>query len=357
MDSCKRVLTIAASTIDNLPGWNATINTFATMVYGRLYMLFYIDNNRQLQFLQSNDTGRSWTLQPRMNSSVWPLADDPNATLGGAVSIGTPNTAWLMYTSGSNLVQVKMINNDWQPAAVVQAPPANSTIPAVIPKNPHKITLQVKAIIIVTFVGSSAFLAMILGSICWHRRKAKRNNFERLESTADSTGDARDSAHYEKPELEGSSDIKELDHDPECLLLHQLQKIRHFELRAPIPAELDGTLCRCEPGASVRYEMDAGLERAELSDDSIDHTYTTEQRRKSSCQGETSSLDGIAGSDCEEHQNKTATEDMPMPMSDTEPQELPPWAWERLGHEIERREREEQLQKSKAVSTVQGRGS
>lgn len=57
----------------------------------------------------------------------------------------------------------------------------------------------------------------------------------------------------------------ELDHDPECLLLHQLQQVRLHELRAGIPVELqssearifelDGVFCGCELDHDVRYEL------------------------------------------------------------------------------------------------------
>ena len=67
--------------------------------------------------------------------------------------------------------------------------------------------------------------------------------------------------------------MSELDHDPECVLLHQLALIRRFECEAGIPVEiegkekerpeLDGCTCRCEMDAAVVCELPGGGEEKE----------------------------------------------------------------------------------------------
>src|SRR6187402_581857 len=105
-----------------MPSWNATNATFASVIYGDWNCIFYIDTNRQLQFLRSVDGGQSWSVQQPMESSSWPLADEPNAPITAATSINaTDDTTSVYYNSGQKLVQVRMTNSTWLPYSFVEA--------------------------------------------------------------------------------------------------------------------------------------------------------------------------------------------------------------------------------------------
>jgi len=159
--------------------------------------------------------------------------------------------------SGQKLVQLQMTKYAFKPFTIVQPPPNNT-----------------RTIIIASItVCCSAFLltmALIGGCLFFRAGNHSSANMQKLDSITGRSDDGESGfGYFGKAELHGESDITELDHDPDCRLLHQLQLIRRYELRAPIPDELDGSLCRCElaTGANMRYEMatEANI-RPELDD-------------------------------------------------------------------------------------------
>jgi len=131
-----------------------------------------------------------------------------------------------------------------------------------------------------------------------------------------------------KAELDGEGKtITELDHDPDCQLLHQLAKYRQYEVEGEIPVELQNSeaikpelegLCKCELDASVRYELESpSFEKNEV------HILSK------TTSGTSTTLTG--GSDRKEKgKEMTATTN-----------EIPAWAWQILMSEKGKRERED----------------
>jgi hypothetical protein len=225
--------------------------------------------NRHLQFVLSTDTQESWTVQPQQNTSKWPLADAPNAPLSGtASSNSTDFSIYLHYFSGQKMIQVRMSDYNWQPFSIV-GPPDNKTVPAngTANLNPNSDSpLKLKPVeIAAVILGSIGFLAsLFIVGMYFDRKKDNNTAKSMIDSTIGRENAASISTPYiGKAELHGEDDIIELDHDPGCLLLHQLQLRRKHELGAPIPVELDSSLCQCELSTTVRYELDA-TERYEM---------------------------------------------------------------------------------------------
>ena len=255
---------LPAPAIGNLPAWNPTNATFATVLYAGWNCIFYIDMNKQLEYVRSTDGGQTWSLQPRMNATMWPLADEPNAPIAAATSVNaSDNSASIYYNSGHKLLQATITNGTWLPFSLVEAPAAKTATPH--PGSTRNI--KIGAAVGASFVVFVAIVAILVWR--FHRKKRMATAIEKPNSTYELRGKDSSSSEYSgKPELHGEpANITELDHDPECLLLHQLEQIRHYELRAGIPVELqnseakrpelDGSLCRCELDASVRYELSA----------------------------------------------------------------------------------------------------
>ncbi|KUJ11400.1 uncharacterized protein LY89DRAFT_787002 [Mollisia scopiformis] len=265
---------VAAAPITNLPNWYSTNASFATVIYNQWLMLFYIDTTRQLQWLRSTDGGGTWQAQPSMDTSIWPLGDTPNAPVAAATSINSTadNSASVFYTSNGTYVQAIMTNWNWVPYVVVQPVIAsNTTNNTTIPLRPmtRKDTKDIK---IGASTGGSVGFLIIIATIAWLllRKKKVVPTPERPKSIGEWRGS--ESEFSGKAELHGqSAHICELDHDPECLLLHQLQLYRMYELKGDIPVELqdtearrpelDHTLCKCELDASVTYELPTCLEK------------------------------------------------------------------------------------------------
>jgi hypothetical protein len=187
-----------------------------------------------------------------------------------------------------------------------------------------------KAIKIGAGVGSAvAFL--LLSGIVWLRfiRKRQRDSTSTKEDSIYSfKGDDKGQPGIVvKAELDGEGKtITELDHDPDCQLLHQLAKYRQYEVEGEIPVELQNSeairpeldgLCKCELDASVTYELESpSFERndGDILSKTISGTSTT--------------LSG--GSDRKEKgKEMTATAN-----------EIPAWAWQILMSEKGKRERD-----------------
>jgi hypothetical protein len=302
-----------------LPNWNPSNASIATIIDGNSTCIFYIDMAKQLQFLRSDDNGQTWALQPRQPGSSWPLADYPNAPLTASISPNeTYNTASIFYQSNGTIVEAKTSNfsDTWSPAFTVA--------PLVFP-----IISGHKAIKIGAGVGSAvAFL--LLSGIVWLRFIRKRQR--------DSTTPGEDSIYdfkrdeKEQPgiiikaELDGEGKtITELDHDPDCQLLHQLAKYRQYEIEGEIPVELQNSeaikpelegLCKCELDASVRYELESpSFEKNEV------HILSK------TTSGTSTTLSGGSGRK-EKGKAMTATAN-----------EIPAWAWQILMSEKGKRER------------------
>jgi hypothetical protein len=303
-----------------LPNWNPSNASIATIIDGNSTCIFYIDMAKQLQFLRSDDNGQTWALQPRQPSSSWPLADYPNAQLAASISPNeTYNTASIFYQSNGTIVEAKTSNfsDTWSPAVTVA--------PLVFP-----IISSHKAIKIGASVGSVvAFL--LLSGIVWLRfiRKRQRDStIEKEDSIYDFKRDEKEQPGIViKAELDGEGKtITELDHDPDCQLLHQLATYRQYEVEGEIPVELQNTetiklelegLCKCELDASVRYELESpSFENNEV------HILSK------TTSGTSTTLSG--GSDRKEKgKEMTVTAN-----------EIPAWAWQILMSEKGKRERE-----------------
>jgi hypothetical protein len=303
-----------------LPNWNPSNASIATIFDGNSTCIFYIDMAKQLQFLRSDDKGQTWDLQPRQPSSSWPLADYPKAPLTASISPNeTYNTASIFYQSNRTIVQAKTSNfsDTWSPAVTVA--------PLVFP-----IISGHKAIKIGAGVGSAvAFL--LLSGIVWLRfiRKRQRDStIPKDDSIYDFKRDEKEQTGIViKAELDGEGKtITELDHDPDCQLLHQLAKYRQYEVEGEIPVELQNSeaikpelegLCKCELDASVRYELESPVfEKNEV------HILSK------TTSGTSTTLSG--GSDRKKKgKGMTATAN-----------EIPAWAWQILMSEKGKRDKE-----------------
>lgn len=245
------------------------------------------------------------TIQPQEDASRWPLADEPNASMSAAVSSNASDlSASLYYRSKGALVEVKWSNyTTWLPYKEIVAA-TNNTNNTKTTSSKDALRIKIAAAVTASVI-TIAVLACIIG---WRfYRREHKNNSSDMDPKQTQESDEVNEFGYTggKAELHGDSDLKELDHDPECQLLHQLQSHRHFELRAAIPAELDG-LCRCELDAPARYE----LATSEAS---------THMEGKQSSESSSSTQ----GSERDESDDK----------------EVPHWAWEILRREKQERER------------------
>jgi len=234
------------------------------MKSGDIDYVFYIDTRRQLQMIRSTN-GQNWTAQSRMDSTRWPLADEPNSRIAAVISHNkSDSSAYVYYTSGQKLIQARMMNNTWLPFTEVHkpAPPVNATVTEPPQKKSNNRAITIAA----ATCGAVVFMLIVL-IVVWrvYRRRQMAAAAEDIDDTKDQdSGDSSNLDYSGKAELHGESDINELDHDPECLLLHQLQIIRHHELVAGVPVEIDGTLCHCELGENSRYEMPGCIGAKEL---------------------------------------------------------------------------------------------
>lgn len=175
------------------------------------------------------------------------------------------------------MIQSTMTNWVWSPYTVVKESipsntTTNTTTTAPIQRQGKK---DSREIIIGVSTGVSVGLLLVAAIVAWclsHRKRAPPN-ITRHENIREWKGSESDFSHSGgKAELPGqSAQLYELDHDPECMLLHQLQLIRMYELKGEIPVELknceaprpelDHTLCKCELDASVMYELPASSDK------------------------------------------------------------------------------------------------
>ncbi|PVH77254.1 hypothetical protein DL98DRAFT_573896 [Cadophora sp. DSE1049] len=239
------------------------LTRLATLTYNGWDCLFYIDSTSHLQFLRSTDGGQSWSLQPQMDISAWPLADSPNAPLTASSSFNkTDFSAYVYYHSGGKLVQAKIKDALWENAVPIQASPNGTfigvnNVPGLNPPSRNNSSnLKVK---IGAGVGASVafvFALTIVIFVSLHRKKNLRKLGRGIEKP-ESIFEIKDNLSSEfgfsgmrKAELSGTpSKRAELDHDPECRLLHQLQARRLGELESDLGrerGELDAGFCECE---------------------------------------------------------------------------------------------------------------
>ncbi|KAG4415476.1 hypothetical protein IFR04_011409 [Cadophora malorum] len=256
-------------TLPTLPDWSLESGKFSTILYNSWTMLFYIDTMRQLQWVWSNDGGQTWQVQPLMEKTTWPLADTPNAPVAATSSVNaTDNSASVFYISNGKMIQSVMTNWSWAPSTIVQAP-LTSNITDIIesqPDNSRKITIGAST-------GVSVGLLLVVAIVPWcakHRKQTlQRAARDDLKSeSVDSWKENEFAYQGGKAELDGlPSPRTELDHDPECQLLHQLQLQRMYEATGVVPVELqngemkalelDHTLCKYELDASIVCELSA----------------------------------------------------------------------------------------------------
>ena len=208
-----------------------------------------------------------------MDISAWPLADSPNAQLTAAASFNKSDfSAYVYYRSGGRLVQARIKDALWEDAVAVRAKP-NGTFIGVnnVPnlKSPGQNSDSKTKVRIGAGVGASLGFVMAFGVVLLYlrRRRNARKSGGGIEKP-DSIYDIKDNTSSEygfsgmrKAELSGQpSQRTELDHDPDCRLLHQLQLRRLAELSGVIPMEMEG-----DGDVHVsREEMDAGLCSCEL---------------------------------------------------------------------------------------------
>ncbi|KAH7411486.1 hypothetical protein BKA64DRAFT_382429 [Cadophora sp. MPI-SDFR-AT-0126] len=221
-----------------------------TLTYNSWDCIFYIDSTSHLQFLRSTNGGESWSLQPQMDLSAWPLADSPNAPLTAVASFNKSDfSAYVYYRSGGKLVQAKIKDALWEDAVPVQAPPngtfiASNNVPGLnSPSGSNSSRLNLK---IGAGVGAAAVFVLVLAIATFLlRRKRHLRNLEGGIEKRDSIFESKDNSSSEygfsgmcKAELCGvPSGRVELDHDPECKLLHQLQVRRLGELESDLGRE------------------------------------------------------------------------------------------------------------------------
>ncbi|KAH9203175.1 hypothetical protein DL95DRAFT_419255, partial [Leptodontidium sp. 2 PMI_412] len=214
--------------------WDSTNGTFTTIMYNQWIMIFYIDSTRQLRWIWSSDGGSNWRPQPPMETSTWPLADTPNASVAAATSINATNqTASVFYISGGQMVQSIMTDWSFAPYTVVKAVPSSNTTTtttAATPIQSHEKDTNNKKITIGGSIGASVGFLIVVAIVAWllsHRKRAIPNT-PRPERIGEWKGSESGFGYSAgKAELPGeSAQLHELDHDPECMLLHQLQPIR-----------------------------------------------------------------------------------------------------------------------------------
>ncbi len=263
------ILITAGPLITSFPNFSPAKATLATFLYNGWDCIFYIDTNRQLQFMRSADGGVSWSLQPQELANSWPLADEPNGPVAGATSINASDfSAYVYYISGKKIIQARIKDSDWLPASNIDGSAmTNSTSNADGTLNTSSPTSQSETTTVIKIgaaAGSSIFAVLILAVtlFCVHRKKKQfRSKTENRDESFVSKNESNEYGFTGKAELPGQpAHITELDHDPECLLLHQLQLRRLAELRAGVPVELAGKDVE-------RGELDAGLCSCELDSD------------------------------------------------------------------------------------------
>ena len=254
-------------------------------------MLFYIDTMRQLQWIWSNDGGQTWQVQPLMEKTTWPLADTPNAPVAATSSVNaSDNSASVFYISNGRMIQSVMTNWSWAPSTIVQAPLATNVTEVVEsrPDNSRKITIGAST-------GVSVGLLLVAAMVAWcakHRKQAlQRAARDDLKSESVDSWKGNEFAYQGgKAELDGlPSPRTELDHDPECQLLHQLQLQRMYEAGGVVPVELqdgemkalelDHTLCKYELDASIVCELSATRDEKRRGSDT--NSMTSERRKNS----------------------------------------------------------------------------
>ncbi|KAL2070208.1 hypothetical protein VTL71DRAFT_13234 [Oculimacula yallundae] len=231
----------AGPSIPALPSFIPSLTHIATLTYHNWDCLFYIDNNSHLQFMRSTDGGLKWSLQPQMSLSSWPKADTPNAHLSASTSNNLTSypSAYIFYKSGGKLIQARITNETWEDAEAIRMPGSSHT------------GLKTKIKIGAATGGSVTFL-LALGMLWYQRHRAQR---AREIPKEDSIYGVKDNGSSEygfvgfKAELPGlPAERAELDHDPDCLLLHQLQSaMRRGELCGENRREeLNTGFCTCE---------------------------------------------------------------------------------------------------------------
>lgn len=221
---------------------------------------------RQLQLIRSTDGGQTWKAQAPMETSIWPLADTPNAPVAAASSVNaSDNSASVFYVSGGKVIQSVMTNYTWMPYTVVQAPLNITNFIAPFQGEDRDVKIGAS-------VGSVGFLILVGIAFCVCRGIRRKRVIELEGGESGGSCESGEMGFSGKAELHGQSyDVTELDHDPECLLFHQLQLIRIQEMNGEIPvelqssevrAELDHSLCKCELDASMMYELPCGSLKA-----------------------------------------------------------------------------------------------
>ncbi|KAL2069522.1 hypothetical protein VTL71DRAFT_14201 [Oculimacula yallundae] len=245
----------------------------------RWQMGFYVDNNSTLQLIRDQD-GKNWFPEPQQNKTCWPKAVSPNAPIAAVASRNiSDKSAYVYYRSGQSIVQAHIVDQDWQAAIRIHGLP-----PTPQQAQQHEFERRVR---IGAGSGVSAAVVVIitLTTFALHQRKirarkAKARNIKKQDSIY-GFDDSVPGENRFKAELNGEpAQIMELDHDPECLLLHQLQARRLVELRGGIPREIDGEemgrgelnvdnqvremyagpfTCTCELDGRVIYEMECPL--------------------------------------------------------------------------------------------------
>jgi hypothetical protein len=273
---------IPAPTIDKLQNWNSTTGTFATVLYNAWMLLFYVDTNRQIQYVRSTDAGQTWQTQPLADPSSLPPADVPDAPVAAATSLNTSsdNSFSVFYISGGVMIQATMTNYIWQPYAVVEAiTPANGTTSTANTSASYQTPVEPnhdKEIKIGASTGASVGFLVIVAIMVWYLSPKTLTVSDNSQSSIRNWKESdSDFSFNGKAELHGNpKETFELDHDPECKLLHQLQLYRMYELRGEIPVELqnfeaprpelDHTLCKCELDASVLCELPTSYEKEEI---------------------------------------------------------------------------------------------
>ncbi|KAH7393564.1 hypothetical protein BKA64DRAFT_746607 [Cadophora sp. MPI-SDFR-AT-0126] len=319
------------SAIPALPNWSPESGKFSTILYNSWTMLFYIDTMRQLQWIWSTDGGQTWQVQPLMEPSTWPLADTPNAPVAATTSVNaSDNSASVFYISSGKMIQSVMTNWSWSPYTIVQAPVAlNITKTAEnVPDNSRTITIAASSGVSVGLLVVIAIVALCMK----HRKKALQRAaaHDRMNSKSVDSWRASDpSFQGGKAELSGlPSPRSELDHDPECKLLHQLQLQRIHEATGVVPVELqnsDSKIVELDHNF-YSYELDASpvSELSAMRDDKLHENDTdssiSEKRKDSDSR-----------------------------VSVKEVKELPLWSWDIL-----RRERKKQDRKTESLDLESG---
>lgn len=287
-------------------------------------MLFYIDTTRQLQYIRSVDAGQTWQAQPLQEAVVQPLADVPNAPVTASASVNaSDDSISVFYVSGGKMIQSIMTNYNWRnPYVIVDAiVPSNTTTPISASPPIQPAPRDTKKVKIAASAAASVAFLVIVVIVAWSVLR-KKKAIPSVESHGNIDWKGSDSDFGGKPELDGHAlYIHELDHDPECMLLHQLQLIRMYELRGEIPVEVEGcevgrfeldhTLCKCEMDAAVLCELPTWTEKED------------DEKEKDDAKDE----EAVAGSSENEKgkENEVAVS----------VKELPTWSWDILTRERE----------------------